>query len=218
MVREPPPSTWQATHLAIFACRLRSNQLLADGHDARHRPVDLLQFTSGQTHVDIDIDSRQDLGFVGEATGLVVVRRYQPFFERVSVDVGDAEHHCLVGHADDVRFREALLGRDTVLDREILEHRVLAVVAHQDSLGIGTEELSQFLDRILLGVHHGGGTDQVAEDLGVGLVEGRGDLLATLQVGDDCCICGGGAGTDKGERHCEYKRTGGIFHGYFSSR
>ena len=203
LVREPPPSTWQATHLSTFACRPRSGQLL-DGHDAHHRPIDLLQVAAGQPCVDVGIDGREDLGLVGEAAGAVVVDAHQAGLERIGIDVGDAEHHGLVGHADDVGFRETLLARDAVLDREILEHCILAVVADQHGLGVGAEELREFRDRVLLGVHRGGDAGQVAEDLGIGgLVEGRGDGVAVLEVGHDRGVrdrAAGDAGAGAGRR------------------
>lgn len=198
-----------------FRLPARSGELL-DGHDAHHRPVDLLQVAAGQPRVDVGIDGREDLGLVGEAAGAVVVGAHQAVLQRVAIDVGDAEHCRLVGHADDVGFREALLGRDAVLDREILEHCVLAVVATEDGLGVGAEELRQLGDRVLLGVHRGGDAGQVAEDLGIGgLVEGRGDGVAVLEVGHDRGVRDRAAGDD-GERHGEHERAGGTLHRYFS--
>lgn len=188
LVREPPPSTWQATHLAIFACRPRSGQLLVGAAGDR------LELTTCRPGHDVGADEGQQLVVVGQAAGRAFFTGHQAAVDAVLVDVVHAEHCGQLGHHDDFGLRDAFGTGDACLDGCLLERVVLAVLPHQHLLRRRAEEMRDRADRLGFVGDHRRRLVDVAEgvDVGVGL-ETDSDLVAGV-VGCEGVGCGEGAG------------------------
>lgn len=188
LVREPPPSTWQATHLAIFACRPRSGQLLVHGVLATG---DLEQVAARlQTREHVLVGLADHFGFGQQA--VVAVGQLDPHRSQVllrrDVQAGvvegvlHAELHGLVD-AFGRRGGDFQRGRaQRVVGFDVAEHHDLAYRAHR-------------LDQLLHAVGDVVGDDRIhgAEagvDRGVDLAHADtvhvvvGDLLIDGGVGD----------------------------------